>query len=69
MSLPNVDFSPATEPVDTQPDGKFECAVPAGCQYALNVEGPGRGYGWIKDVSVEAGKTIDVGDVKIRPRN
>jgi beta-lactamase regulating signal transducer with metallopeptidase domain len=68
-ALPSVDFSPGTEPVDTQPDGKFECVVPAGCRYSLSIDAHRLGYGWVKDLSVEAGKTIDVGDVKIRRRN
>ena len=67
-SLPNDDFSPATEPVDTQRDGKFECIVPAGCQYDLVAETGRFDRGWVRQISVEAGKTIDVRDVKIRPR-
>ncbi len=68
-SLPNDDFSPATEAVDTQPDGKFECVVPAGCQYDLVARNRRYDRGGVQRISVEAGKTIDVGDVKIRPRN
>jgi beta-lactamase regulating signal transducer with metallopeptidase domain len=68
VSLPNDDFSPATEAVDTQRDGKFECIVPAGCQYDLVAETRRFDRGLVRQISVEAGKTIDVGDVKIRPR-
>jgi 5-hydroxyisourate hydrolase-like protein (transthyretin family) len=65
-TLPSVDFSPGTVPVDTQPDGKFECVVPAGCRYSLSINARQLGFGWVKDLAVEAGKTTDVGDVKIR---
>jgi protocatechuate 3,4-dioxygenase beta subunit len=61
---PGGDFWPRTEPVDTQSDGKFECVVPPGCRYALSaVTRVDRT--WVDDISVEAGKTTDVGDVKI----
>jgi hypothetical protein len=64
-TLPNVDFSPGTVPVDTQSDGKFEFVVPAGCRYSLSINAHRLGYGWVKDLAAEPGKTIDVGDVKI----
>ena len=68
-SLPSVDVSAQTEPVDTQPDGKFECVVPAGCQYDLVARNRRYDRGGVQRIAVEPGKTIDVGDVKIRPRN
>jgi beta-lactamase regulating signal transducer with metallopeptidase domain len=68
-SLPNVDFSPGTEPADTRPDGQFECVVPAGCQYDLWARAPRIGVGWAQQISVIAGKTIDVGDITIKRRN
>jgi hypothetical protein len=52
-------------PVDTQSDGKFEFVVPAGCRYSLSINARQLGFGWVKDLAVEPGKTIDVGDVKI----
>jgi hypothetical protein len=61
---PGGDFWPQTEPVETQSDGKFECIVPPGSRYALQVVAR-VGRTWVDGVAVEAGKTVDVGDVKI----
>jgi hypothetical protein len=67
---PSGDFWPHMEPIDSQSDGRFEYALPAGCDYSLVVErtpfSPGGGF---RRVSVESGKTTDVGDIKVaRPR-
>jgi beta-lactamase regulating signal transducer with metallopeptidase domain len=62
---PGGDFWPSLPPSVSQPDGKFACALPAGCRYVLAVEAPRGGYGGLKDFSVEAGKTIEVGDIKV----
>jgi len=56
--------------IDSQPDGTFQYAVPAGCKYGLGIStSVGRHpIKWVENVSVEAGKTVALGDVKIRRR-
>jgi beta-lactamase regulating signal transducer with metallopeptidase domain len=63
---PGGDFWPSLSPSVSQRDGTFQVAVPPGCRYSLSVDAHRLGRAWVPDIAVEAGKTIDVGDVKIR---
>jgi hypothetical protein len=68
LPRPGGDFWPRMAPIDSQPDGKFQYAVPVGCRYSLGVEAPQFRPEWVKDFAVEAGKTISVGEIKLRPK-
>jgi hypothetical protein len=68
LPRPIADFWPEVAPIDNQPDGTFQYAVPVGCQYGLRVDALKFRTDFFKDCSVEPGKTIDVGEIKLRPR-
>jgi hypothetical protein len=66
MPRPTGDFWPQLPPVASEPDGKFKVAVPPGCPYGLRADVRGFRTDFTRDVTVEPGKTIDVGEVKLQ---
>jgi hypothetical protein len=65
---PGGDFWPSLSRSVSQRDGTFQVAVPPGCRYSLSVEAHGFETGFVQDFPVESGKTIDVGEIKLRRR-
>ena len=50
----------------SEPDGKFKVAVPPGCPYGKRADVRGFRTDFTRDVTVEPGETIDVGEVKLQ---
>ncbi len=55
----------------TESDGAFSIAVPAGTEYSVSAQGASIDFiEWVtSSVSVKAGATADLGDVKIKTEN
>ncbi len=68
--LPGGDFWPRLSPIVCQPDGTFEYKeIPTGCRYSLLASGQSFGFATaVKEVAVESGKTVRLGDIKLKRR-
>jgi beta-lactamase regulating signal transducer with metallopeptidase domain len=66
MPRPGGDFWPQLPPVASEPDGNFKVAVPPGCPYGVRADVRGFRTGFTRDLTVEPGKTVDVGEIKLQ---
>jgi hypothetical protein len=69
--LPDGDYSESLRGAVTDDEGRFRVEnVPVGCEYSLLVLPPSNVGDWLasKKTSVEAGKTIDVGEIRPKRR-
>lgn len=67
--LPAGDYRPSLPQIGAGKNGRFAVTnVPVGCQYGLGAEGRAanmdRKFAWKKDITVRAGETTDIGDLK-----
>jgi hypothetical protein len=70
LPLPQGDFGPSLPPIVCQPDGKFEYGgIPIGCRYRLIASGQSFGFATAaREITVEAGKTANLGEIKLKRR-